>query len=179
MRELYFHEDDYLQVEMMPVSALGHCTDEMRESDAFSATHWNGTAWTSMYLLDDHSAYLKRLGISIHEIAPRLDSILEPVDEVFTGYSTYRERCSNTKAWVFPCGCGLLADYDADGVVLHLWLVYEPPHVQHFGKFKEVVGVLDAYSQFIIVDWKKSHLLQCADDDKMRRYFIDPFDGAD
>lgn len=29
------------------------------------------------------------------------------------------------------------------------------------------------------VDWKKSHLLQCADDDRMRRYFIDPFDGAD
>ena len=179
MRELYFHEDDYLQVEMVPVSALGHCTDEMRESDGFLATHWDGNAWTRMYLRLDYSAYLKRLGISIHEIAPKLDSILERVDEVFTGYSTYRERCSNTKAWVFPCGCGLLADYDAEGVVKHLWLVREPPDVEHFGKFKEVVGVLEAYSQFIIVDWPKEHLLQCADDDRMRRYFIDPFDGAD
>jgi hypothetical protein len=42
-----------------------------------------------------------------------------------------------------------------------------------------VVGVLEAYSQFIIVDWAKDLLLQCADDDRMRRYFIDPFDGVD
>lgn len=179
MKELYYHEDEYLQIEMMPVSALGRCPAEMSASEGFIATHWDGTAWTRMYLRLEYSDYLKRLCIPIDEIATKLDSILERVDEVFTGYSTHRERCSNTKAWVFPCGRGLLADYDDEGVVLHLWLAPEPPDVEHFGKFKEVVGVLEAYNQFIIVDWPMDLLLQCSDDDRMRRYFIDPFDGAE
>ena len=60
-----------------------------------------------------------------------------------------------------------------------MWLVSGSPDVEHFGKFREVVGVLEAYSQFIIVDWAKDLILQCSDDDRMRRYFIDPFDGVD
>ncbi len=172
MKELYFHEDFYCQVELLPVSAVQHCTEEMSESDAFSDAHWNGTAWTALYLRDDHSTYLRSLGIRIRDIAAKLDSMLEPVETIFTGYSTYREQCSNTRGWVFPCKSALLADYAADEVVQNLWMVNDHPYVRSLGKFKEVIGVLNEYSQFVIADWNKSIMVPTEDDDILRQYFM-------
>src|SRR5215510_794228 len=111
MKELYFHEDDYCQVELLPVSALVTSVDEINEIAAFSNMHWDGTAWTPLYPREDHSQHLKSLGISINSVAAILNSILEPVEEIYTGYSTYRERCNNTRAWVSPSGNALLADF--------------------------------------------------------------------
>ena len=178
MKELFFHEDFYCQVELVPVSAVQHCTEEMHQVDDFSAAHWDGTAWKSMYLRDDHSTYLRSLGIRIQDIALKLDSILERVDAVFTGYSTYREECSNTRGWVFPCGCGLLAEYDADGVVQNLW-VDDAPDVASLGRFKEVIEVLNGYSQFVIADWNRTVLVSCEDDDELHQYLVSPSNEAE
>ena len=115
MKELYFHEDFYCQVELLPMSALESSVGEMKEIGAFSEEHWDGTAWTALYVRADNSQHLKSLSIPIDSVAAKLDSILEPVDDIYTGYSTYRERCNNTRAWVLPCSTGLLADFDQTG----------------------------------------------------------------
>ena len=39
MKELYFHEDFYCQVELLPMEALKSSEGEMNEIDAFSDTH--------------------------------------------------------------------------------------------------------------------------------------------
>lgn len=45
MKELYFHEDDYCQVELLPMSALESSVGEMKKIAAFSDAHWDGTAF--------------------------------------------------------------------------------------------------------------------------------------
>ena len=176
MKELFFHEDFYCQVELLPVSAVQHCDDEMKKVDEFSAAHWDGTAWTKIYLRDNHSAHLRSLGIRIQDIADKLDLILERVEAIFTGYSTYSEQCKETRGWVFPNGCGLLADYRSDGVVQHIWLVKEPPDITSLESFKNAVEILGGCGGFVIADWNKDILVPCFNDGKLRRYFLGLWD---
>ena len=176
MKELFFHEAFYCQVTLLPVSAVQPCDSETEKIDEVSGAHWDGTAWTSIYLREGYSEFLESLGIRIQGIADRLDLILERVDEISTGYSTYRERCENTNGWVFPDGCGLLADYGRDGIVQHIWLVKEPPAIESLEKFKNAVEVLGGCDDFVIADWNKDIMVPCSDDDKLRRYFLGLYD---
>lgn len=176
MKELFFHEDFYCQVQLLPMSAMRPYEAEMAKIDEFAGAHWDGTAWTSIYLRDDYSMYLSSLGIRIQDIGDKLDLILERVDAIFTGYSTYREQCNDTQGWVFPNGCGLLADYRSDGIVQHIFLVKEPPDVTSLERFKNAIEVLGSHSQFVIADWNKDILVPCFNDYKLRRYFLGLWD---
>ena len=179
MKEICFHEDFYCQVELLPVAALKDCASEMQQIDDFSTEHWDGAGWTSIVVRQDNSGYLRALGIPINALAEKLDSILDSIDEIYTGYSSYRERCAQTKGWAFPCGCALLTDYDSEGIVRNLWLVNEPPSPQSFDKFKEAVQVLSQYGEFLIADWNLSVAVACVDDEKLRKYFVSPIDETD
>ena len=170
MKELYFHEDFYCQVELLPMSALESSVGEMKEIEAFSEEHWDGTAWTALYVRSDNSQHLKSLAIPIESVAAKLDSILEPVAEIYTGYSTYRERCNNTRAWVLPCGTGLLADFDQTGIIAHLWIVKEPPVAENVEQFLQALRALGEYGDFFIADWNKEIAVPCRDQDKLLRY---------
>lgn len=170
MKELYFHEDDYCQVELLPVSALVTTVDEINKIAAFSNLHWDGTGWTPLYHREDPSQYLKSLSIPIDSVAAALDSILGPVAEVYTGYSTHRERCKNTRAWATSCGTALLADFDGTGIIEHLWIVNEPPKAEDIDQFQQALRTLAEFGDFFIADWKLDISLPCRDVDKLRQY---------
>jgi hypothetical protein len=180
MKELYFHEDFYYQVELLPTSALESSAREMGDINAFSAAHWDGYGWTDIYVRQDQSNHLRSLGISIDTIAAALDPILDPVDEVYTGYSTHRELCNNTRGWAVPCGTALLADFNDSGVVEHLWIVNEPPNSEDVEQFRRALKSLNDYGDFFIADWNLSIALSCKDDDKLVRYLSgEPDDGTE
>ena len=42
MRKIYFHEDDYCQLEVLPLAARQFCLQEMGEIDAFAEEHREG-----------------------------------------------------------------------------------------------------------------------------------------
>ena len=134
----------------MPVSAL---------------TSGFGREW---YLREDHSQHLRSLGISINSVAAVLDPILEPAEEVYTGYSTYRERCYNTRAWVLSCGTALLADFDETGVIQHFWIVNEP--AEYIEQLKQALRALGELGDFFIADWNHDIAVPCNDNDKLRDY---------
>lgn len=170
MKELYFHEDFYCQVELLPVSALVTSVDEINKIAAFSNMHGDGTGWTQLYPREDHSQYLRSLCIPINSLAAALDSILEPVAEVYTGYSTYRERCNNTRAWVLTNGTALLADFDGTGTIEHLWIVKEPLAAENIDQFKHALRALGEFGDFFIADWNLDIAVACSDDDKLTQY---------
>ena len=170
MKELYFHEDFYCQVELLPMPALESSVDEMNEIAVFSEENWDGTAWTALHLREDHSQHLRSLGIPIKSVAAVLDSILEPVVEVYTGYSTYRERCKNTRAWVLPCRTALLADFDETGIIEHLWIVNEPPAAENVDQFQQALRALAEFGDFFIADWNIGIAVACRDHDQLMQY---------
>jgi hypothetical protein len=170
MKEFYFHEDFYCQVQLLPLSALDSSLAEMNQIADFSDAHWDGTAWTALYLREDHTQHLKSLGIPVDSVAAVLDSILEPVAKVYTGYSTYREPCKNTRAWVLPGGTALLADFDEAGIIERLWIIDERPAAENLDQFQQALQALDQFGDFFIADWNIGIAVACNDEDKLRRY---------
>ena len=178
MNELYFHEDFYCQVELLPMSALESSTSEMGEIDAFSEAHWDGHSWTALHIREDQTQHLLSLAVSIDAVAALLDPILEPVTHVYTGFGTHKELCKNTRAWTLPCETALLADFNATGAVEHLWLVNEPPEPDNVQQLWNALKSLSQSGDYFIADWNLSIAVPLADDEMLMRYLVGSLDGA-
>lgn len=99
MKELYFHEDDYCQIELVPVENEKYVKIEIENIDTFSEEHKasDGIGWTDMYIRDDSKQLqLESYKINYLELDKILSNIADRCDKVYTGYSTYREECNNT-----------------------------------------------------------------------------------
>jgi hypothetical protein len=178
MNELYFHEDFYCQVELLPMSALDSSTSEMGEIDAFSNAHWDGNAWTALHVRQDQSQHLLSLAISIDAVAALLDPILEPVTDIYTGFGSYKELCENTRAWTLPCETALLADFNAAGLVEHLWLVNEPPEPHSVQQLWNALKALSQSGDYFIADWNRTIAVPLANDEMLMRYLAGSRGGA-
>ena len=118
------------------------------------------------------------LGIPIDTLSAALDSILEPVEKIYTGYGSYQERCINTRGWVLPCRTALLADFNEAGIVGHLWVVNEPPDSENIEQFRQALTALSIFGDFFIADWNLSIAVPCADDEMLRRYLSGTIEGG-
>ena len=78
MTEIYFHEDDYCQIEVLPVSNWEHCATQIGEIESFSEAHPapGGTGWTDMYVREENPFSLRDLGISRTTLASALREAL-------------------------------------------------------------------------------------------------------
>ena len=99
MREAYYHEDDFCQVELLPIDNLQHCLAQMGEQQAFAAAHQSGAGWTDMYMRQEPPSRLVTLGITGEQLRLAVQAELPPYDAVFTGYSSYRVECRNVLAF--------------------------------------------------------------------------------
>lgn len=121
MREAYFHEDDYCQVELLPVDNLQHCLQQMGEQQVFADAHASGAGWTDMYVRSAPPSPLSALGITATQLRQALGAVLPPYDAVFTGYGSYRVACENVLAFGGDKTETLFAGINDDGVVADLW----------------------------------------------------------
>jgi len=50
--EVYFHEDDYCQIELLPSTSWKFCFNQIKEIDEFSEKHKvkNGIGWDKIYI---------------------------------------------------------------------------------------------------------------------------------
>ena len=72
MRKIYFHEDDYCQLEVLPLAARQFCLQEMGEIDAFAEEHREGPFYTDMYLREESPETLLQLNLRPEQLAEAL-----------------------------------------------------------------------------------------------------------
>ncbi len=122
-REIYFHEDDYCQQELLPRGAAAHAEGELNKIGDFADAHRapGGLGWTDIYIGQEAPVKLRALGIEKEVFAQTVSRFLQPFESVLTGYSSYRQRCNNTGAWGRSDACALFAEWDHDGIITHAW----------------------------------------------------------
>jgi hypothetical protein len=94
-----FHEDDYCQIEILPLSMRSFCLAQMNEIDEFSATHKTCGGWTDIYLREEPPKSLKELAVPIDLFKSSVEKTLTPYEKVTTGYGSHVEECRNCFAW--------------------------------------------------------------------------------
>lgn len=166
MREVYFHEDDYCQQQLLPCSARGHVATELKKSREFADAHLapGGFGWTDVYVLQDFSPELSALRIDRVEFTDIVSQHLQPFELVFTGYSSHREQCRMTGAWGRSPQCCLFADWNETGIIRNIWAAFfEPDEESILAATAAVVAIGKRYS-LLYVDWAWGYMCEIDDE---------------
>lgn len=93
-KTIFYHEDDYRQVEIVPNDNLAELEEESKKVNDFAHEHFDGSGYTAMYVRnDDNKTELRQRLIKPNDLEQKLEILgLERVLNVTTGYGqSYRE----------------------------------------------------------------------------------------
>jgi len=154
-REIYFHEDDYCQQELLPREALAFADAEIKKIGEFANAHRapDGAGWTDVYVRQKPPVNFRALGMKKEEFDAVISQHLPPFDLVYTGYSSYRERCKKTAAWGTATHNTLLADWDDEGIITNVWAQFFDSDEKSLLAASKAVAALGMLHSLIYVDW--------------------------
>lgn len=91
---IFYHEDDYRQVEIVPNDNLAELEEESKKVNEFANEHFDGSGYTDIYVRsDDNKIELKQRSIKPNDLEQKLEILgFERMQNVTTGYGqTYRK----------------------------------------------------------------------------------------
>jgi hypothetical protein len=163
MRESYFHEDDYCQIEILPVNNLKFCLEQAGKISEFSEKHQNGIGWDAMYVREDNPKKLSELGITLQKLRDALSEILPEYDEVYTGYSTSRVQCTNTYAFGQDNGETIFVEVNKSRIITSLWVSDPMPELLSLPK----------HERLLLADWGWEFICPLSNKIELENYLIE------
>ena len=168
MASIYFHEDDYCQIEILPVENFGFCLQQAGLIDEFAEEHRSGGGYTDIFVRDANPAsiYCKRIPAGIFESA--FEGIPK-FDEVFSGYSSYREKCERTSAFGYDANVAVFYE-EKDGFIGNIWLALDIYEENDVSIACNILALLSNLGDYIIVDWGWGFIEKLGNTEKIRSY---------
>jgi hypothetical protein len=170
LREAFFHEDDYCQIEVLPASNWDYCVTQLQKIGKFSYEHFDGAGWTDMHIRGESPQQVKSLNINVKDLASSLSKTLTPFDRVLTGYSSFREETEQTMAFGSEISSIIFVEYEND-VVTAIWLDSGIMSREDKQLALTVLLRLESMSEMILVDWNLGKIIKLSDRDKLISYF--------
>lgn len=171
MREAYFHEDDYCQIEVLPASNWDYCLSQLRGLGKFSDEHFDGIGWTDMHIRGENPRQVESLNINVKDLASSLSKILIPFGRVLTGYSSFREEAEDTMAFGSETSSIIFVEYDLNDIVEAIWLDFGIVTQEDKQLALTVLLHLGNMSEMILVDWNLGKIIKLSDQDEIMSYF--------
>ena len=177
MREIFFHEDDYCQIELLPLAAQAHCTMQMGRIGRFAAEHAadGGFGFTGIYVRADAPYPVGELHLSVEALAAAIEPHFAAYDAVYTGYSSYRERCQQIRAW--GDDSFVLFVVARHGRIQHLWLNSWLVSSLDAAKVTTALRAIPQSSGLLLADWSGGVIVPLADASALEAYFRADDDG--
>lgn len=165
-REIYFHEDNYCQQQLLPRDAAAHVEAEIKKIDDFADAHRapGGVGWTDVYVRQETFVELRALGIERELFAQTVSPFLPQFDIVYTGYSSHREQCKRTAAWGRSERCALFADWDEEGIVCNAWAEFFEEDEASILAVTRAISALGRLHPLIYADWAWSYTCDVSDE---------------
>ncbi len=167
---IYFHEDDYCMIEVLPSDNYDFCCNQAGQATEFSEQHKaeNGIGWTDVYMVESAPKQLVEYKISEDQLDKVLSSSFQKCKEIYSGYSSYREICKDTFAYVSG---NIRLFYEIENnVVAKIWLnldVYEEKDKIKAALLLEKIADL---GDLIIADWYFHHVVKLKNADSTAKY---------
>lgn len=167
---MFFHEDDYCQIQLLPLENWEYLILEADKINRFGIEHAAGTGFSDIYLRPPAPRKLSERQITVNDIEQILNkSELTRFDEISTGYGvSYRELCDNTtgyggKAYV------LLYDFKND-IVENIWMLIRGRDDTAKEKFGKALFELGQRHNLVLMDWSQSALTDLRHIDAINDY---------
>ncbi len=174
-REIYFHEDDYCQQQLLPSSKSDVISQELNKVAEFSKAHQapEGLGWTDVYVREALDSEFGDLGMNLDTFDRCVSHFLQKFDNVFTGYSSYREVCRMTGAWGLSDSCCIFADWNDAKVVQHVWTSFFDAKDECIQICANTVKALSSQSPLIYVDWAWDYACDASNEKDFIRLLAD------
>jgi hypothetical protein len=168
-REIYFHEDDFCQQELLPREGLAYAEAEIKRIDEFADAHRTpgGFGWTKLHIRQNAPVSFRALGIKKEELDAVISPHLAPFDLVYTGYSSYRERCKKTGAWGTAQHNAIFADWDEEDIITNVWTQLFESDEKSLLAATKAVGALGMLHSIIYVDWAWGYTCEIISDESL------------
>lgn len=174
MTEIYLHEDDFGQIEILPLSLWQYCAGKMREIDEFSERHKTDFGWNEIYVRDEPPESLSDLSISLSDFKNSAEQTLIPYSKVTTGYSSHVETCENCFAWgIADKSLSIFCAVTKKNEISHITLDFGCFDENTLKAALETFANLPKSNELIIADWRWSRLAKLADEKSLRDYLTE------
>lgn len=171
-KSIYFHEDDYCQIEILPLSLWNYCIEEMKKIDEFSAAHQAQIGWTDIYLRKENPKSLGDLNISVDNFKKSVEKTLTSYSKVQTGYSSYIEDCGNCLAWgLTERDFTIFINFNDKNLISAIWLDFGILNENKFQVVQETFNNLPKNDELMIADWRWSEVA-CISEDESLKYYL-------
>ena len=152
MARIYFHEDDFCQIEILPAENLSFCLEQAERISAFAGEHKAGLGYSEVFMRKDAPVSLYSKSITADTLQEYLGEILPEFDEVYTGYGTHEEKCSFTRA--FGKDTNTVVFYsNKEALANHIWLTLDIMKSDDIVIARSILDALAKINDFIIADW--------------------------
>jgi hypothetical protein len=166
-RQIYFHEDDYCQQELLPREALPYAEAEIKKIAEFANSHRapDGAGWTDVYVRQKPPVNFCALGMKKEEFDTVISPHLPPFDLVYTGYSSYRERCRKAAAWGTSQQNAIFVDWDDESIITNVWAQFFDSDEKSISAASKSIAALGMLHSLIYVDWAWSFACEILNED--------------
>jgi len=178
-REIYFHEDDYCQQQILPASEKSAADDELAKISDFSKEHEapDGVGWTDVYVREGTGVGFDVLRMTRTQFAEAIQVFLPKFDTVYTGYSSYRQECKSTGAWGTSDSCCIFADWKDDGIIQNVWTGFFDDSPESIALAAHAVSSLATNSSLVYIDWAWDYTVDPRNEEEFIRLLQDKLKG--
>lgn len=170
-RTAYFHEDDYCQIELLPVQNWTHCAQELGRIGEICEGHNSGDlGWSEICVRTHAPLSIAALGIDFMGTVSTLSRYLPPFDHVHTGYASHVEHCPLARGFGFDRHNVIFVSHNGEGHVDTLWLLLEGLDAEQCSGFMAALHALDALGPLLLVDWAWNALIRLRDTEHLLSY---------
>ena len=168
-RIAFFHEDDYCQKEILPLTAKNFCLKQMGEINDFFQEHQLGSGlFTDIFIRENSPHGIEELGLCSEQLNVAL-SFLPPYDLVETGYSSYREKSEATYGRGNGYEQNIFWSINESGVVNAIWLDIGIASVA-MDMWRKVLISLGKIAPVLLADWNCSLCVDLTNSSDIEEY---------
>lgn len=167
MSTLFYHEDDYRQVEIVPAENLHLLLMQADNIEDFGEKHSEGSGYTDMMVRAEHEIPLKDRRIKTSELEAILGGLAVPKNEqVSTGIRPGEITCERTIGYGENYH-GLFFDYEGE-IVNSVWIT--GTYAFDSGKLLDTLHEIGARWNLLLMDWNSLELIDLRKRESIEKY---------
>ena len=170
VRILFFHEDDYAMLELIPAARREEMDAEMEQIQNFADAHRTEGGYTELYVRKSNPRELDELQISLAEVERAVSSFASPYDQVVTGYgSSYRVECEGIRAFGPNEEIALLCEH-GEGRIHKAWMLLNIGDREQYDLSLRLLRTLAGIAPLMLADLSWGVQVELRDEEAVRQY---------
>lgn len=150
-RTVYFHEDDYCQIEVLPLNAKKFCLKQIGEIDEFIDKQNKGFGFSDIYVRGESPHSIKEAEITQEKIAEVLDFLPE-FDEVDSEYLRWIDNSEPVFSRGIDNDTAVFWEKYENGIINAMWLgICIVPKNRNI--WRRILTVLGSIAPLLLMDW--------------------------